>query len=32
MQADTRKLVHIIKRTVKFFISLLEKWERGEKV
>ena len=25
-------LVIILKRTAKFFISLLEKWERGEKV
>lgn len=32
MQSDTRKLVHIIKRAVMFFVSLLEKWERGEKV
>lgn len=32
MEPDTKKLVHIIKRTVLFFVSLLEKWERGEKV
>lgn len=32
MTADTQTLVKIIKRTVKFFISLLEKWERGETV
>ena len=32
MQPDTRTLVHIIKRAVRFFISLLEKWEKGEKV
>jgi len=32
MQPDTKTLIHIIKRTVNFFVSLLEKWERGEKV
>lgn len=32
MSPDTKTLVRIIKRAVKFFISLLDKWERGEEV
>ncbi len=32
MGKDTKILVHILKRATKFFLSLLEKWERGEKV
>jgi len=29
---DTRLIIRVLKRAAKFFISLLEKLERGEKV
>ena len=28
---ETKTLILILKRTAKFFISLLEKWEKGER-
>jgi hypothetical protein len=32
MGDDTKVWLRILKRTAKFFVSLLEKWERGEQV
>jgi len=32
MTEDTRKLIKVLKRGLKFIISLLEKIERGEEV
>ncbi len=32
MNKDTKILIKILKRTIGFFLSLLEKWERGESV
>lgn len=32
MHDDTKTLVRILKRTIKFMLSLLRKWERNEEV
>jgi len=32
MTEETKTMITILKRTAKFFVSLLEKWERGEKI